>query len=192
MNQEQLPEIGSLRKVDQLSHTELAQRYEILYDEVQRLVRENYQLRNLQITDNQLKLITEEQIESLNQALYGASSERLKNPSQEKKPKSSPGPRIKKPSERYPRLPVREVRLTIDPAPGCEVCGQQMSDSGMTEDSEQLTVIPKKYEIVRTSKICLSVLLPELHEDRSGASSNSSWFNILGRDDPRCGLIQVL
>lgn len=39
--------------------------------------------------------------------------------------------------------------ITINPPPNCEACAKQMSASGMTEDSEQLTVIPKKYEILR-------------------------------------------
>jgi transposase len=40
----------------------------------------------------------------------------------------------------------------MDPPPGCETCGKQMSDSGMTEDSEQLTVIPKKFEILKQQR----------------------------------------
>jgi len=39
--------------------------------------------------------------------------------------------------------------MKIEPVPTCPCCGDMMSDSGMTEDSEQLTVIPKKYEIIR-------------------------------------------
>ncbi len=121
----------------------------MLEEENIRLVRENYQLRNLQISDEQLKLITAEQLSALNAALYGASSERYKKPENKKKSEDPPKPRIKKPSERYPNIPVREVAITLDPVPSCEVCGKQMSDSGMTEDSEQLTVIPKKYEILK-------------------------------------------
>src|ERR1019366_3461150 len=62
-------------------------------------------------------------------------------------------PRVKRPSERYPNIPVREHIITMNPAPSCPCCGEVMSDSGMTEDSEQLTVIPKKYEILLQKRV---------------------------------------
>jgi transposase len=111
------------------------------------VLKELYKLRQLQITDEQLRLIMEDQLGDLRNSLFGASSERYKKPEKEKTPEP-PKPRIKRPSERYPNIPVREVIISADQIPDCEVCGKLMSDSGMTEDSEQLTVIPKKYEIV--------------------------------------------
>jgi transposase len=82
-----------------------------------------------------------------------ASSERYKKPEQKKKdPATPPAPRVKKPSERYPNIPVRAERVEITPLPSCEVCGQEMQDSGMVEESEQLTVIPKKFEIIRIAR----------------------------------------
>jgi transposase len=139
----------SSRESDQYSREELLKQNKIMKEEIVRLVRELYELRQIKISDEQLKLITSEQLAALNDALYGASSERYKRPENKKKKEEPAKPRVKKPSERYPNIPVREVHLTIDPAPGCEVCGKQMSDSGMTEDSEVLTVIPKKFEIIR-------------------------------------------
>ena len=85
----------------------------------------------------------------LRKEVYGASSERLKNPHPKSKTEKPSEPRVRLPSERYPNVPVREISLTTDPAPGCTSCGKQMSDSGMTEDSEQLNVIQKKYEILK-------------------------------------------
>ncbi len=139
-------------KFDSFSREELVKRQFLLEGEVERLVKELYDLRQIQVSDEQLKLITAEQLTALNEALYGASSERYKKPDTKKKPERDPKPRIKKPSERYPNVPVREVSLTLSPAPSCGVCGKSMSDSGMTEDSEQLTVIPKKFEIIRYKK----------------------------------------
>jgi len=121
-------------------------------DEIDRLVRENYELRQMKLSDDQLRLITEEQLQDLVDKEYGASSERYKKNENKPKKEGPAKPRIKRPSERYPNVPVREVPITITPAPSCEACGKQMSDSGMTEDSEQLTVIPKKYEIIRTKR----------------------------------------
>ena len=63
------------------------------------------------------------------------------------------GPRVKKPSDRYPNIPVREQLITMNPAPSCACCGDVMTDSGMTEDSEQLNVIPKKYEIILQKRV---------------------------------------
>lgn len=152
MEQSQIPESGFLKKSDQYSREELVQRYEIMCEEIERLVRENYELRQIQVSDEQIKLITEEQIQALNDSLYGASSERWKKSEDKPKEKMPPKPRVKKPSERYPNIPVREVLVTINPLPNCGVCGKTMSDSGMRESSEQLTVIPKKYEILKNDR----------------------------------------
>ncbi len=40
----------------------------------------------------------------------------------------------------------------MDPIPSCQCCGSRMKETGMTEVSEQLTVIPKKYQINRTKR----------------------------------------
>ncbi|MGE4234678.1 MAG: IS66 family transposase [Bacteriovoracia bacterium] len=136
-------------KFDSFSKEDFIKRQLLLEEENLRLVRENYELRQIHLTDEQLKLITAEQIAALNETLYGVSSERYKKPENKKKPDLPPKPRVKKPSERYPNIPVREVAITVDPLPSCGTCGKVMSDSGMTEDSEVLTVIPKKFEITK-------------------------------------------
>lgn len=136
-------------KLESFSKEDLIQRQQLLEEENIRLVRENYELRQIHLTDEQLKMITTEQLRALNEALYGTSSERYKKPESKKKSEDPPKPRVKKPSERYPNIPVRKIPITLNPIPGCESCGKQMSDSGMTEDSEALTVIPKKYEILK-------------------------------------------
>ena len=152
MEQQNLSETERLTKFDQYTREELIQRHEVMQDEIRRLVRELYELRQIKLSDEQIRLITEEQLRSLNDTIYGSSSERWKKPAPTPSEKAPPQPRIKKPSERYPNIPVREVPLTINPIPACDACGKQMSDSGMTEDSEQLTVIPKKFEILRTKR----------------------------------------
>lgn len=145
----ELGKIIDTTKLDVLSKEELQERYELLADELARVVRENYALRNQNITDEQLSLILGEQLAELNSTIYGSSSERYKKP-ETKTPKSDPPkPRVRKPSERYPNIPVREVVIT-SPAPNCDACGSVMSDSGMQEESEQINVIPKSFEIIRT------------------------------------------
>lgn len=147
MEQIKFDEFSKSTKLELLNKEELIKRYTILAGELSRVIKENYQLRNQKITDEQLSLILQEQLGELQNSIYGASSERYKKSD---KPKNSvpPKPRVQKPSERYPNIPVREQVISMDPVPNCQCCGSQMVDSGMTEDSEQLTVIPKRYEII--------------------------------------------
>ena len=91
-------------------------------------------------------------LDELRVSIFGASSERYKKPEKEKN-YGPPKPHVKKPSERYPNIPVREVVINMDPAPKCQSCGRGMSDSGMTEDSEQLNVIAKKFEIIVQKRV---------------------------------------
>jgi transposase len=139
-------------KIENFSREELIKKYQLISDELARVVKENYQLREQKITDEQLSLVLQEQLAELHDTLYGSSSERYKKPEKPKVPKE-PKPRVKRPSQRYPNIPVREQLITMDPAPNCDACGQMMVDSGMTEDSEQLTVIPKKYEVLRQCRV---------------------------------------
>lgn len=149
MEQTKLGEIPESTKLENFSKIELIEKYSVLESELSRVIKENYQLRQIQITDEQLKFIMEEQLGELRDAMFGASSERYKKPEDKKKEKSEPKPRIKQPSERYPNIPVREELVPFDDVPMCDACGKVMTDSGMTEESEQLTVIPKKFEIIR-------------------------------------------
>jgi transposase len=149
-----IQQLISSTKVGTFSREELEQRWVVAQAEILRLVRENYELRNQRITDSQLQWLTQEQLESLRREQFEASSERYKKPEKKpNEPKAPAKPRIKKPSERYPGIPVREQVVVQHPAPNCPCCGKGMVDSGMTEDSEQLTVIPKKYEITLQKRV---------------------------------------
>ena len=149
MEQAQFNNISNSTKIDQLTKEELAQKYHVVVDELARVIKENYELRNQKISDEQLNFILQEQLADLQNSLYGTSSERYKKPEDKKKEKSEPKPQVKRPSERYPNIPVREELVPFDEVPHCDACGKVMIDSGMTEESEQLTVIPKKFEIIR-------------------------------------------
>ena len=144
--------IGKQQELESLSKERLIERVEILENECTRLVKELYEFRQQKLSEEQLRIILGEQISQLRGELYGSKSERYKKPVKDKEEKSDPKPRIKKPSERYPNVPVREQVIGGE-APQCEVCGEQMVDSGLREESEQLTVIPKRYEIVRTQRV---------------------------------------
>ena len=142
-------------KLENLSKQELIQRYTIVEFELEQVIKENYELRQQKLSDEQLQFIIEEQLESLQNKMFGRSSERYKKPIKDDHDSGSKAPprsRVKKPSERYPNIPVREEFVTMDPVPQCPCCNKVMIDSGMTEDSEQLTVIPKKYEVLRIKR----------------------------------------
>lgn len=153
MEQISFGNIPKSSKLESLSNEELIQRNSVLEFEVIQLAKEIYELRGQKITDEQLGFIVQEQLESLKNALYGASSERYKKSEKKDKPKEPAKPKVKKPSERYPHIPVKEELIAMSPVPSCPCCGEQMSDSGMTEDSEQLSVIPKKFEIRLQKKV---------------------------------------
>jgi transposase len=136
-------------KLDQFSKAEIISKYSVLEEQYLQAIKEISRLKNQNLTDEQLNLILQEQFAEFQNTLYGASSERYKKPEDKKKEKSAPKPQIKQPSERYPNIPVREELVPFDEVPMCDACGKVMTDSGMTEESEQLNVIPKKFEIIR-------------------------------------------
>ena len=82
-------------KFDSYTKDDFIKRQLLLEEKNLRLVRENYELRQIQISDEQLRLITSEQLSALNEALYGASTERNKKPVNKKQPELPPKPRIK-------------------------------------------------------------------------------------------------
>jgi transposase len=83
---------------------------------------------------------------------FGRSSEKstkTPGPQKDKGSKKERGKVTKKLSERYPNTPIIEKKIEFMAPPPCQCCGEEMKDSGMTEESESLNVIPKKYVIVR-------------------------------------------
>lgn len=149
MEQGNFGDLPKSTKLEQFSKEELIQQNSLLQTELALAIKEIYRLKNQNLTDEQLNLILAEQLGELQNTMFGSSSERYKKPEHKKKNTEPPKPRIKQPSQRYPNIPVREELLPFDEVPLCDACGKVMQDSGMTEESEQLTVIPKKFEIIR-------------------------------------------
>lgn len=147
MNQIEFPENLSSTKFDHLTREDLIEKNSLLESELFLAFKEIYKLKNQNLTDEQLKLVMAEQLGELQSTVYGSSSERYKKPERPKEP-SAPLPRPKLPSERYPNIPVRNELVPFDDIPTCDACGKVLTDSGMTEESEQLNVIPKKFEII--------------------------------------------
>lgn len=149
MEQTELDYNDRSKKTDQFSREDLIKQNEILESELTRAIKEIYRLKYQNLTDEQLNMVLAEHLNELRNDMYGASSERYKKPENKPKKPESPAPRVRKPSERYPNVVIREIPIKFDQAPGCGVCGEEMQDSGMTEDSEQLTLTPKKFEILK-------------------------------------------
>ena len=71
---------NSENRLEMMSKVELVERLTLIEDEIKRLVRENYELREQKITDTQLQLVITEQLTSLKDTLYKSKSERYKKP----------------------------------------------------------------------------------------------------------------
>jgi len=104
---------------------------------------------------NQKSFYIEEQYITIKNKFFGKSSE--KEPSQEdrRKHRSKNAKKKKKvqlPSLRYPEAPLIEREVVLDTLPDCKCCGTEMSDSGMTENSEFLTTIPQRFFVVRQKR----------------------------------------
>jgi transposase len=99
--------------------------------------------RNEELKQRRLKI--EEEFVTIKNKLFGKSSERSKLHGKRSEKRSPRGKRVQLPSERYPHLPLIERHIELETLPSCGSCGSQMSDSGMTEDSEFLTVLPAEY-----------------------------------------------
>lgn len=137
-------------KLSLLSKEEIIILFKGEQDFRRQLQRENARLKALNDELKQQSLCLEEKYITIKNEMFGKSSERrprneVDTDGGDKKKKV----RVLLPSERYPDAPLIERRVTLDKLPACRCCGAEMSDSGMTEDSEFLTVIPKQYIVVR-------------------------------------------
>lgn len=106
--------------------------------------------------EDKLREATEKQFEL--EGKYFRIHSRMFLPSSERRPRSSDNdkkdpkprdPQKKQLTDRYPDADIIAKDIVCETLPDCPCCGGVMQDSGMTETSEYLTVVPKKYIIVR-------------------------------------------
>ena len=84
--------------------------------------------------------------------VFGPSSEKNKKKSSSKakeKDKPEKKKKVQKLSDRYKNVEVQAFEVSQTPPPSCTCCNTEMKDSGLREESEMLTVIPKKFLIHR-------------------------------------------
>ncbi len=101
----------------------------------------------------QTKFLLNEQVLNIRNRLFGKSSEKSDKKLTPDKKKKDPRKRVLLPSERYPNLDVIEKRVELEKLPTCPCCTKEMKDSGLTEDSEYLTVIPRRYFVVVQKRV---------------------------------------
>jgi len=111
------------------------------------------QLHAKYLASEQKSFLLEEQTINIKNKLFGKSSERSDKKDSPNKLKKEPRKRILLPSERYPNLDIIEKRVELDKLPPCPCCSREMQDSGLTEDSEYLTVIPRRYHVVLQKRV---------------------------------------
>lgn len=102
------------------------------------------------------KLFLENQFVLLKNKFFGKSSEKLPPPKPEpestEKKKKEKKQKKQKPSERYSNLPRVEQELELETPPDCKLCQTTMTDSGMVESCEFLTVIPASFIVVEQNR----------------------------------------
>lgn len=100
------------------------------------------------------KLLLEEQYVLLKNQFFAKSSERSephpKQPPKHRKRKKRK--KCQKPSERYPDIALIKRDVELETPPACTLCQAPMTDSGMVESCEFLTVIPMKFAVIEQNR----------------------------------------
>jgi len=114
--------------------------------------KENDRLRAINDELKQDSFYIEEQFINIRNKFFGKSSEKKPRTDGEKSHfsgKKAKKKKIQLPSLRYPNAPLIEREVELAVLLQCSCCGAEMKDTGMTEDSEFLTVVPAEFMVVR-------------------------------------------
>jgi transposase len=154
MRQQNLFDPIPVTKLQTLSHAELIEFIQLQQKVNETILKDNERLRALNKELEQKSIYVEEQYITIKNKYFGKSSE--KEPSKEDKQRANKSVKKKEkvqlPSLRYPDAPLIEREVELKELPQCSCCGEKMKDSGMTENSEYLTVIPAQYIVVRQKR----------------------------------------
>jgi len=124
------------------------------YEDAIRHLQEKIEIQNKELfKTEQTQFLLSEQIINIKNRLFGKSSEKSDKNTSTGKDKKAPRKRVLLPSERYPNVEVMEKLVELDKAPQCACCSKDMKDSGLTENSEYLTVIPRRFYVVRQKRV---------------------------------------
>jgi transposase len=138
------------QKLLQQSH-EAAALLAIKEREIEERIKENANLKELYEELKQRHMIVEGQYILLKNKYFGKAKNKASTAARDKskKKKNKSKPTRKLPSERYPDAPLIERHVELAQKPDCACCGTKMADSGMTEDSEYLSVVPAQFLVIR-------------------------------------------
>lgn len=152
-NQELLLKTIPTDKYDLLTKEEVIALHKDTEDLLNQVIKHNNELMAKLLSGEQKEFLLGEQLINIKNKLFGKSSEKSEKKSIPAENKKEPRKRVLLPSERYPNLDVIEKRVELDKAPMCLCCNKEMKDSGLTETSEYLTVIPRRYYVVRQERV---------------------------------------
>lgn len=128
--------------------------YKDTQDLLQQIIRRNKKLEMELVKSEQKRFSLGEKLINIRHRFFGRSSEKSQagKKASGEGDKSAKKKRVLLPSERYPNVEIIEKDVELENPPHCGHCRSEMMDSGMTEDSEYLTVIPKRYYVVRQKR----------------------------------------
>lgn len=152
-NQELLLKTIPAEKYDLLTKDEVVALHRNTEDLLKQVIKHNNELMAKLLSGEQKEFLLGEQLINIKNKIFGKSSEKSDKKSNPDKKKKEPRKRVLLPSERYPNLDVIEKRVELHKAPMCLCCNKEMKDSGLTETSEYLTVIPRRYYVVRQERV---------------------------------------
>jgi len=157
MKQENLFDPIPADKIALIPHDDLVE-----FFKAQQKVIETFQkeITRLQASSDELeqkRLSIEEQFVTLKNKYFGKSSEKAPSKEDQRKAQSKARKKNQKkkvllPSLRYPNAPLVEREVELETMPKCKCCNHKMSDSGMTENSEYITVIPEQHWVIRLKR----------------------------------------
>jgi transposase len=132
----------------------------IEFNEAQGRVIESFQkqLEDLRAEKEKLEqqsLLVDDKYLFLKKRFFGKSSEKESHPLMDVPPRDIskiPKTRVLLPSQRYPGVPIIIEDLGLKKLPKCDDCGCEMSDSGMVEVSECLTLDAREFCIERNRR----------------------------------------
>ena len=140
-------------KYDLLTKEEVVALHRGTEDLLKQVIKHNNELMAKLLSGEQKEFLLGEQLINIKNKLFGKSSEKSDKKSSANKSNKEPRKRVLLPSERYPNLDIIEKRVGLDKAPLCQCCSKEMKDSGLTETSEYLTVIPRRFYVVRQERV---------------------------------------
>lgn len=153
-NQSNLFEPVPASRLASLTHDVLLEFAELQQKVNEQMFHEVMRLRALKEELEEKTFLIEDQYIVLKNMIFGKSSEKEGRPDPDKKERQdkTPKTKVQLPSERYPNATRIKRDVVFQEPPSCRCCSQKLTDSGMTEDSEYMTVIPKQFVVVQEKR----------------------------------------